>query len=300
MYHVLIIILFNLFNFSLAFLKLPFKVNRFSPVYFIKKKTNFENQEHKKLSHYEEAQTIINQHHGYGVLSTISTENKSKVYPSTSIVGFTSDINGNPVFCLSSIARHTINVKNNNLVSFTTTEHFFKNVDDYRVSYTGKLKLVNDTQKINEFHEKFMKTHPDSFYTQFAFNDFNFYILESEQISYNNGFGMSNNMNLTRYFETLPDLINIYSNHHIIKLNKDFDFLINIYFQQKYFNIKNVELKRIDKYGMDFRIYFEDNYFYTETIKFPFKEKAPEIFNLKLLELILVEELDYLFNNSCY
>ena len=110
---------------------------------------------------------------------------------------------------------------------------------------------------------------------------------------------MTNNLNLTTYFETLPDLINIYSNDHIIKLNKDFDILINIYFQ-KYFNIKNVELKRIDKYGMDFRIYFQDNYFYTKTIKLPFKEKAPEIFNLKLLELILAEELQYMFNTSSY
>ena len=89
-------------------------------------------------------------------------------------------------------------------------------------------------------------------------------------------------------------MINVYSNDYIVKLNNAFNIPINIYFKRKYFNAKTVELKRIDKYGLDFRLYLEDNSFYTKTVKIPFKEKCPEIYNLKLLESILVEELEYL------
>jgi len=89
-------------------------------------------------------------------------------------------------------------------------------------------------------------------------------------------------------------MVNVYSDKYIIKLNKQFDIPINIFFQKKYTNVQSVEFKRIDKYGIDFRLYFQENYYYTKTIKYPFKEKTPETFNLKLLELILVEELEYL------
>lgn len=277
----------------LSFYPLSTKVIKNQPLYFQKKET-LEKNNHNKLSHYEEAQSIIRQHQGYGVLSTLSIKKKINGYPSTSIVGFSSDEKGNPLFCLSNIASHTLNIKKNNLVSFSTNEHFFKNANDYRVSYTGKLSLINNTQEINQFQKIYKESHPDSFYSNF--DDFNFYRLESDLISFNGGFGIAHNLNLTTYFETQPDLVNIYSNDYIIRLNKDFNIPINIYFQRKYFNVKNVELKRIDKYGMDFRLYFQDNYLYTKTIKFPFKEKAPEIYNLKLLQLILVEELEYLVN----
>lgn len=287
-----ILLLVSLSNVSLSFFYSSNKLIRITPMYFQKKKIS-ENNNQNRLSHYEEAQTIIHQHQGYGVLSTLSIKKKINGFPSTSIVGFSSDERGNPVFCLSNIASHTLNVKKNNLVSFSTTEHFFKNANDYRVSYTGKLMLVNQTQEIKEFQNKFNESHPDAFFTEF--DDFNFYRLESDQISFNGGFGIAHNLNLTTYFKTQPDPINTYSNDYIVKLNKEFNIPINIYFQREYQNVKNAELKRIDKFGMDFRLYLQDNYFYTKTIKFPFKEKTPEIYNLSLLELILMEELNHLF-----
>lgn len=287
-----ILLLVSLSNVSLSFFYSSNKLIRNTPMYFQKKKTS-ENNNKNRLSHYEEAQTIIHQRQGYGVLSTLSIKKKINGFPSTSIVAFSSDERGNPVFCLSNIASHTLNVKKNNLVSFSTSEHFFKNANDYRVSYTGKLMLVNQTQEIKEFQKKFNESHPDAFFTKF--DDFNFYRLESEQISFNGGFGIAHNLNLTTYFKTQPDQINIYSNDHIVNLNKEFNIPINIYFQRGYHNVKNAELKRIDKFGMDFRLYFQDNYFYTKTIKFHFKEKTPEIYNLSLLELILMEELNHLF-----
>ena len=291
MWLIKLIVVLSLSNQSLSFAYSSKKLTRGQPLFFKKKETDKSNQT-PKLSHYQEAQTIINQHQGYGVLSTLSIKKKTHGYPSTSIVGFTTDQTGNPIFCLSSIASHTLNIKKNNIVSFTTTEHFFKNANDYRVSYTGKLKLLNETQEINQFQQKFKDTHPDAFYTDF--DDFNIYRLESEKISFNGGFGATYNLNLTKYLETSPDMINVYSNDYIVKLNNAFNIPINIYFKRKYFNAKTVELKRIDKYGLDFRLYLEDNSFYTKTVKIPFKEKCPEIYNLKLLESILVEELEYL------
>ena len=145
---------------SLSFVYSSKKVNRGTPSFFQKKKID-NNNETPKLSHYEEAQTIINQHQGYGVLSTLSIKKKIHGYPSTSIVGFTSDEKGNPIFCLSSIAGHTLNIKKNNIVSFTTTEHFFKNANDYRVSYAGKLKLLNETQEIHQFQQNDPLYHAD-------------------------------------------------------------------------------------------------------------------------------------------
>ena len=292
MYSLRILVLVNLCQYSFSFLQKSNRPNRFTHSYFQKNEPNFEDQE-PKLSHYEEAQTIINQHQGYGVLSTLSIKKKINGFPSTSIVGFTCDEKGNPVFCLSKLASHTINVKKNNLVSFSTTEHYFKNANDYRISYTGRLHLINNTQEIKNLEKKFNYSHPDSFYTEF--DDFKFYTLKSNQISFNSGFGQAHNLNLTTYFNSKPDMINVHSDKYIIKLNKQFDIPINIFFQRKYYNVQNVEIKRIDKYGVSFRLYFQDNYFYTKTIKYPFKEKkSPEIFNLNLLESILIEELEYL------
>lgn len=290
MFSFFIILILNLSNVSFSFFTSSPKLNRVKPHYSQKKEISKD-----KLSHYEEAQSIIHQHQGYGVLSTLSIKKKINGSPATSIVGFSSDEKGNPIFSISNIAGHTLNVKKNNLVSFSTTEHFFKNINDYRVSYTGKLKLINDTQEVTQFQETFMKTHPDAFYSDF--DDFNFYRLESDYISFNGGFGIAYNLNLTTYSNTQPDLINVYSNDYIAKFNRDFNIQINIYFQRKYLHLKNVELKRIDKYGMDFRLYFQDNYFYTKTIKFPFKKQTPEIFNLKLLDSILMEELEYLMSH---
>lgn len=286
-----VLVLINLCQLSFSFLQSPLKLNRLVPTNFQKNELNFKNQE-SKLSHFEEAQTIINQHQGYGVLSTLSIKKKINGHPSTSIVGFTCDEQGNPVFCLSNLASHTINIKKNNLVSFSTSEHYFKDANDYRVSYTGKLHLINNSQQIRQLQKKFNYSHPDAFYTKF--DDFNFYRLQSEQISFNGGFGQAHNLNLTTYYNTKPDMVNVYSDKYIIELNKQFDIPINIFFQKKYFKVQNVEIKRIDKYGISFRLYFQDNYFYTKIIKHPFKGNPPETFNLKLLKSILVEELENL------
>ena len=121
MWLIKLIIVLSLSNQSLSFAYSSKKLTRGQPLFFKKEETDKSNQT-PKLSHYQEAQTIINQHQGYGVLSTLSIKRKTHGYPSTSIVGFTTDETGYPIFCLSSIASHTLLLLNISLKMLMITE----------------------------------------------------------------------------------------------------------------------------------------------------------------------------------
>ena len=241
--------------------------------FIFNKKNNFKRTvcKYDKLSKIEEIKTYMNQENGYGVLSTIANYKKIKDYPQTSLVGYSVDNKGYPIFCLSNLAIHTRNLLLNSKVSFFITEPGFKNEDDSRVTFTGNINKVN----CNELKERYMKAHKGSFWINF--NDFNLYSLNNlKDISFNGGFSKADKIPIKEYLNADVDIISLYyyKNYKSIKHKyyKIFEKYIKIFVK----NVDGFDLKKIDKFGVDFRIYKGFN---TYIYRVPFNYKIDNITN---------------------
>lgn len=223
------------------------------------KKYDTESDNLKRLSKYDEIRTFMNRDEGYGVLSTLANYKKIKDYPQTSVVPFSVDSNGIPIFCFSSISMHTRNIIENSKVSFCVTETNFKNAADARISFTGNIQKMNESRSV-ELKNRFLQSHKGAIWANFG--DFNMYELNNiKDISFNGGFAKADRIPLKEYLNGEVDYFSIYAgqikeqiyNKFVHKfreyINKNVDFSKYNYF----------EIKKIDKYGIDFRLYLVDN-----------------------------------------
>ena len=228
-----------------------------------------------RLSIFEETKTMINQKNSYGFLSTISNQKKIDGYPQTSIVGYSCDNIGNPIVCLSDIAMHTNNIKTNDHVAIGINEKFFRNANDMRSTFIGDLKKVEDKEEISFLKQKFIDSHDDAFYLNFE--DFNVYKLNTKYISLNGGFGRAYNINLEKYYDAEPDAICLNSNCLVNELNKFFSKEIKSYLSTKINeDIISYEVKKIDKYGFDIRLYLKGDYTFTKVHRILFNKTVTE------------------------
>ncbi|CAM9750904.1 unnamed protein product, partial [Ectocarpus sp. 8 AP-2014] len=101
-------------------------------------------QEHQqaaaRLSHTEEVRNLMQYSTGFGVLSTNSRTLEG--YPSGSVVGFSLDDKGRPLFAFSSMSAHTGDLAADSRVSLTVTAATFKGAADGRVSLIGDVNKV--------------------------------------------------------------------------------------------------------------------------------------------------------------
>ena len=228
-----------------------------------------------RLTIFEETKTMINQKNSYGFLSTISNQKKIDGYPQTSIVGYSCDNIGNPIVCLSDIAMHTNNIKTNDHVAIGINEKFFRNANDMRSTFIGDLKKVEDKEEISFLKQKFIDSHDDAFYLNFQ--DFNVYKLNTKYISLNGGFGRAYNINLEKYYDAEPDAICLNSNYLVNELNKFFSKEIESYLNTKINeDIISYEIKKIDKYGFDIRLYLKGDYMFTKVHRILFNKTVTE------------------------
>lgn len=118
--------------------------------------------------------------------STINAQSK----PYSSVVGYALDSKGIPFLFISDLAVHTDNVNTNPNVSLMVSETVKRgnNFDNLRVTFSGKMKKVEDEKTIKELREVYLKKHPDAA-VFIDFGDFNYYTLEVETINFVGGFG---------------------------------------------------------------------------------------------------------------
>ena len=213
----------------------------------------------KKLSKYDEIRTFMHRNEGYGVLSTIANYKKIKDYPQSSVVPFSVDKNGIPIFCFSSISMHTRNIIENSKIAFCVTETNFKNAADARISFSGNIQKMNETRSI-ELKKTYLQSHKGAVWANFG--DFDMYELNNiKDISFNGGFAKADRIPLKEYLNAEVDYFSIYADEikgiiydkFVYKfrdyIDKNINFTKYIYF----------EIKKIDKYGIDFRLYLIDN-----------------------------------------
>lgn len=272
----------------LRFLFIVYLIN-FTESYFFKSLV-FKNKNVKnKLNIFEETKTMINQKNSYGFLSTISNQKKIDGYPQSSIVGYSCDEIGNPILCLSDIAMHTNNIKTNDHVSLGINEKFFRNANDMRSTFVGDLKKVEDSKEIDILKNKFINSHDDAFYLDF--HDFNVYKLDTKYISLNGGFGRAYNINLDKYYNAEPDVISLNSYDVINDINKFYSKEIKSYLDNIIDkDIISYELKKIDKYGFDIRLYLNDEYMFTKVHRVLFnKDITHEKLKEEILKIIKID-----------
>ena len=233
-----------------------------------------------RLSKFQEAKTIISQKFGYGTLSTMSNYKKLKDYPQNSVVAFSCTKKGEPIFCFSSISMHSRNINNNNKISFSINERNFKNANDSRVTFTGNIKKVNNINYDNDLKKIFLKSHPNAYWSKF--NDFSMYIMDDiKDISFNGGFAQADKINLKKYYQAKPDNINLITNEILDELN----VILKKYFQNILKIKAKINIKNIDRYGINLRILNENGYS-LEKILFTKEIFTPEELYIELTKIL--------------
>ncbi len=237
--------------------------------------------------------SIMSCSHNYGTLSTIVNNKQINNYPYNSIVPFTLNKNGYPIFYLSKIAKHTHNIKENKKVSLMVSEIGLLNSQDNRVCFIGNIRKVNDNE---------IKTNKNYFYKSHANNPllslegFDFYIIDDIKLIYFiGGFGNTQKINITKYFNAQAD--NIYVNSLICKysIQHKYTFVLESLknYLWKEYNIKNgkhyeiFEIKNFDKKGINIRLIRKNSSTFIKKIYF-----RKDIFSIPEL----VNEIKYIHN----
>ena len=213
----------------------------------------------RKLTKFEEIKTFMNRNEGYGVLSTLASYKKIKDYPQSSVVPFSVDKNGIPIFCFSSISMHTRNILENSNVAFCVTETNFKNAADARISFTGNIQKMNQSRSV-ELKNRFLQSHKGAIWANFG--DFNMYELNNiKDISFNGGFAKADRIPLKEYLNAEVDYFSIYADEVKEQIYNKFAFKFRKYIDRNvdFTKYNYFEIKKIDKYGIDFRLYLVDN-----------------------------------------
>ncbi|CAM9946282.1 unnamed protein product, partial [Laminaria digitata] len=178
-------------------------------------------QEHQqgapRLSHAEEVRNLMEYSTGFGVLSTNSRTLEG--YPGGSVVGFSLDDKGRPLFAFSSMSAHTGDLAADSRVSLTVTSATFKGAADGRVSLVGDVRKVPD-EDLPSVREMYKKKHPDAYWVDFG--DFSLMRMDTiKAMRFVGGFAMAGDIQPDEYLSTVPDAVAQFSAPVLQHMNED-------------------------------------------------------------------------------
>jgi len=178
-------------------------------------------QEHQqsapKLTFAEEVRTLLQYSTGFGVLSTLSSQDEG--YPSGSVVGFAVEEDGNFIFSFSGMSSHTQDVLKDGRASLTVTASGFQGAADGRVSLTGDMVKVPSDQ-IEQCQTTYLKKHEGAYWVQFG--DFTWFRLSSvRRVRFVGGFARAGSITPEEYGEAKPDEITAFSGPVLGHMNDD-------------------------------------------------------------------------------
>lgn len=155
-------------------------------------------------THAEEARTILAGART-GTLCTHSAHPSG--YPYGSIVNYATDDRGCPIFLISDLAEHTINLKKDDRASLLVTEAGPSSdvLALGRVTLLGKARVLS-ANAARKARDAYLERHPQAAYYA-DFKDFHFYSLRVEHIRYIGGFGRMSWVEVKPYREASPDPI---------------------------------------------------------------------------------------------
>ena len=137
-----------------------------------------------------------------GSLATVAVDPAG--YPFGSLVAYAVDDAGSPVLCLSDLAEHVHNVRQDRRASLLAAE-VMGGGDPLAL---GRVTLIGDVhpapdEDVAQLRERYLAAHPDAFYVDFA--DFTFYRLVVRSIRYVGGFGRMSWVDVEAYRAAFGD-----------------------------------------------------------------------------------------------
>lgn len=170
---------------------------------------NFDASQKDKDTNYQSISNILNQEENYCFFSSVSNQPHIMGYPYGSVVAYSVNQNGNPLFGLSDISRHSMNIKHNNSISIVILEKNFKDLSHKRVIITGNVKKIDNeyidyvevpSDKTLELKNKFQKSHPNALWIDFP----EVYMYELDKIIdiyYVGGFSKATKINVPEFLQ---------------------------------------------------------------------------------------------------
>lgn len=171
-----------------------------------------------KLDFATDVRTLIQNSHGFAVLSTFSKAHDD-AYPNGSVVGFAVDTQGRPIFCFSGMSSHTQDILANPACSLTVASKQFKGAADARVNLMGRATLIKDSQDIKQAQEYYNQKHPGAFWT--AFGDFNWFRMTVDHVRFVGGFARAGTVTADEYAQAQPDVVSEFGPHICEHMNQD-------------------------------------------------------------------------------
>ncbi|CBJ48592.1 conserved unknown protein [Ectocarpus siliculosus] len=210
-------------------------------------------QEHQqaaaRLSHTEEVRNLMQYSTGFGVLSTNSRTLEG--YPSGSVVGFSLDDKGRPLFAFSSMSAHTGDLAADSRVSLTVTAATFKGAADGRVSLIGDVNKVPE-EDLPSVREMYKKKHPNAYWVDFG--DFRLMRMDTiKAMRFVGGFAMAGDVNPEDYLTTAPDAVAEFSapiSKHMNDDHSDTTRAMIAHFITGGVEVTSAQITAVDRLGM--------------------------------------------------
>jgi len=211
--------------------------------------------------HAEQAKTMVIQQQ-IGSLSTQSKKHPG--WPFGSVMPYSLDDEGNPVFLISSMAMHTQNLKADARASLLVMED--KSSDDPlsigRVTLMGEAKLI-DKDDVLKVKNGYLKQHPDAtFWVDFP--DFSFYRMTITSLYFVGGFGRMDWVTGQDYYQAESDPLMEIANDIIEHMNEDHvDAMVLIAkhhdSNNRTENLISAKMTAVDRLGFHLQLTTEDD-----------------------------------------
>mmetsp|Transcript_15891 Transcript_15891/g.36642 ORF Transcript_15891/g.36642 Transcript_15891/m.36642 type:complete len:350 (+) Transcript_15891:135-1184(+) len=210
-----------------------------------------------KIGFPADVRSLIQYNHGFAVMSTNSKSNPG--FPGGSVVGFTVDDEGRPLFVFSGMSSHTQDVLADPRCSLTVADKGFKGAADGRVNLVGNCTRLRDEAVIEEARQLYLKKHPGAFWVNFG--DFNWFRMEVEAIRFVGGFARAGSVTPEEYTSASPDPIMAFGGHIADHMNDDHmdstiamvkHYIPGLNASDDY--VQKAEINRVDSMGMDIKI----------------------------------------------
>jgi len=170
-----------------------------------------------KLGFPVDVRTLVEYNHGYAVMSTNSKLNPG--FPGGSVVGFSPDEFGRPIFIFSSISTHTQDLIADPRCSITIASKEFKGAADGRVNLMGEVNKVPEEER-ESIKAIYLKKHPNAFWVEFG--DFTFFRMDNiMDIRFVGGFARAGKVTPDEYKNANPDVISAFGKRVADHMNDD-------------------------------------------------------------------------------
>jgi putative heme iron utilization protein len=176
----------------------------------------------QRLPFSQEARTFVDLGR-YGVLSTLSAKGAQAGFPNGSVVGYAAkEEDGLPIFAFSTLSSHTTDLNVDGRCSLTVTAPGFQGASDGRVTLTGKVLKVSETdgERSKQAREAYKSKHPDAFWVDFG--DFSVYeMTELVHVRLVGGFARAGNIKPSDFMGAEVDQIMSFSEPVCGHMNAD-------------------------------------------------------------------------------